>query len=137
MTFLKAACIKCRTFANQCATLPIQASPTCHTRSIVIVMKHSLLGHMVHYLVLECVVHDFDCVTTPINEMYCTMLGLSPLLFLFSLSVSHYTMRECVLLCDEGCDQILTTPLCNPLMSLEIISVDSSMGSTWTCQALN
>ena len=92
---------------------------------------------MVHYLVLECVVHDFDCVTTPIIRMYCTMLGLAHLLFLFSLSVSQYIMQECALLCNKGCDQILTTLLCNPLMSLEIISVDSSMGSTRTCQALN
>jgi len=50
-------------------------------------MRHSLVGHMVHYLVLECVVHDFDCVTTPINRMYCTMLGLAPLLFLPLLTI--------------------------------------------------
>jgi len=37
----------------------------------------------------------------------------------------------------KGCDQILTMPLCNPLMSLKIIPFDSSMGSVWTCQALN
>ena len=42
---------------------------------------------MVHYLVLECVVHDFDCVTTPINGMYCNMLGLAPLLFIPLLTV--------------------------------------------------
>jgi len=66
------------------------------------------------------------------------MLGLAPLLFLFSLSVSQHTMQECVhYFVTKGCDQILTTPLFNPLMSLEVISVDSSMGSTWTCQALN
>jgi len=52
-------------------------------------VRHSLAGHVVHYPVhywftLGCVVHDFNCVTTPINGMYCTMLGLARLLFLFS-----------------------------------------------------
>ena len=50
---------------------------------------------MVHYLVLECVVHDFDCVTTPINRMYCTMLGLAPLLFVPLFTVCFkYKMQE-------------------------------------------
>ena len=30
-----------------------------------------------------------------------------------SLSVSQYKVQDCALLCNKGCDQILTTPLCN------------------------
>jgi len=33
-----------------------------------------------------------------------------------------------MLLCSKGCDQILTIPLCNPLISLDFIN----MGSVWT-----
>ena len=70
---------------------------------------------MVHYPVhywftLECVVHEFSCVTTPISS---TMMGLTCLVCLFRSTQCrnvHYFVTK-------GCDQILTTPLCNSLMS--------------------
>jgi len=62
-------------------------------------VRHSLAGHIAHYPVqyrftLECVVHDFNCVTAPINGMYCIVLGLAHLLFLFSLSVHSTQCRN-------------------------------------------